>query len=80
MFMPEFLFSIYAVLEAERLLPRADMWRHSTKLVFSEPLSFDGSEMASSASRYYHKGNFFQLNDTECVCINREPEQSRVTS
>ena len=69
MFVPEFLFSIYAVLEAERLLPRANMWRHSTKLVFNEPLCCVVSRMASSASRYYHKGNFFQFNDTGCVCI-----------
>ena len=53
MFVPEFFFLIYAVLEVERLLPRADMWRHSTKLVFSEPLCCVVSRMASSASRYF---------------------------
>ena len=64
------------MLEAESLLLRAVMWRHSTKLVISEPLRCVGS-------RYYRKENlcdqfFTKSNDTEWV-HNREPERSRET-
>ena len=43
-----------------------------------------GSGIASSTSRYYHKGHFCnqffpKFNDTECV-YDREPERSRVAS
>ena len=47
-----YIASGYAMLEAERLLPRAVTWHHSTKRVHSERLHYVGSEMASSASRY----------------------------
>ena len=72
-----YLASRSTVLEAERLLLQAVTWRHSMKRVLSEPFDCVGSGTASSASRYYRRGNvcdqfFAKFNDTKWV-HNREP-------
>ena len=51
------LASLYAVLEAELLLPCTVTWRHSKKRVLSEPLDCVGSGTDSSVGHYYRKGN-----------------------
>ena len=59
--------------------PRSMFYGHNY-IEEPEPLRCFGSGMASSASRYYRKGNFCdqfvtKFNDTVCM-YNREPKQA----